>query len=113
MSDIVEWLRDKWFAGPMQHFRDWSEIDIRHKEAAAEIEHLRLAISSARADGMEDAAMMLKADDLTKEAADFLLERDQQTTQDERCEGEREASAFIILQMAASAIRKALEENKG
>lgn len=112
MSDIVEWLRDKWFAGPMQHFRDWSEIDMRHKEAASEIERLRLAISTARSDGMEEAAMMLNADYLTKEAADFLLERDQQTTQEERCEGEREASAFIILQMAASAIRKAKENGE-
>lgn len=69
-------------------------------------------LTAARADGMEEAAMMLKADDLTKEASDFLLERDQQTTQDERDDGEREASAFIILQMGAAAIRAAMEKEE-
>lgn len=48
-------------------------------------------------------------DALTKKIADFLLERDQQTSQDERDEGEREASAFFISQMVRRRILSALE----
>lgn len=44
---------------------------------------------------------------LTLEVSAFLLERDQQTTQDERDEAERETSAFMISQMVARHIRSA------
>jgi len=80
------------------------------------VRRLRLSLSEARAtgrrEGMEAMTDALNDDALTKRAADFLLERDQQTTQDERDEGEREASAFIILQMGAAAIRAAMEKEE-
>lgn len=83
-------------------------------KAAVEIERLRLSLSEARAigkrEGMEAMIGALSDDALAKRAADFLLERDQQTTQDERDDGERETSAFIILQMGAAAIRAAMEK---
>jgi len=44
MTDIVKWLTDEEFSGPMQHLRDWSEIDKRHAEAAKEIENLKGAL---------------------------------------------------------------------
>jgi len=34
MDDLVEWLTDANYAGPMQHMRDWLEIDLRHAQAA-------------------------------------------------------------------------------
>jgi len=34
MDDLVEWLTDENYTGPMQHLRDWLEIDLRHAQAA-------------------------------------------------------------------------------
>ena len=39
-ASVVERLTDPNFAGPMQHLRDWSELDRLHTEAAALIERL-------------------------------------------------------------------------
>ena len=48
------------------------------------------------------------SDALTKQVADFLLERDQQTTQDERDDAERTTSAFLISEM----VRRAMESGE-
>ena len=44
MTDIKSRLRDPDFAGPMQHLRDWQEIDALMSEAAADIERLEAAL---------------------------------------------------------------------
>lgn len=55
-----------------------------------------------------EAGDIVNDEKLTLEVSAFLLERDQQTTQDERDEAERETSAFMISQMVARHIRSAL-----
>jgi len=48
MKDIIERLLDPDFEGPMQHLRDWSEIDTLNKDAADEIRKLRLVLKEVR-----------------------------------------------------------------
>lgn len=44
MTDLEEQLTDPDYAGPMQHLRDWSDLDRLHADAATEIARLRDAL---------------------------------------------------------------------
>lgn len=64
-ASVVERLTDPNFAGPMQHLRNWSELDRLHTEAASLIERL-----SAEREGLREALERIKREDIHHEGDD-------------------------------------------
>lgn len=48
MTSILQDLKDDSFRGPMQHLRDWTELDELHDRAAEEIEILTTELEAWR-----------------------------------------------------------------
>lgn len=58
MTDIVDRLYDREYAGPMRHLQDWSDIDALMTEAAVEIAFLRKENEALREVVSESAAAL-------------------------------------------------------
>ena len=68
VKGLIDWFRDPNFAGPLQHLRDYAEIDRRHKETAAALETLE-----AERGRLREALDSLVGGDLTYDGPFILI----------------------------------------